>query len=489
MHYQKLVSGIIIGVSCLFFAGCAVNPVTGKKQVAFMSEAQEKQTGAESDPGVVAEFGLYADSAVQQYIRAKGNEMAKISHRPNLNWTFRVLDSDVVNAFAVPGGYVYFTRGILTHMNNEAQFAGVLGHEIGHVTARHSVSQQSKGLLTQLGVFAAILANKNVAQFAEQLTQGAQLLMLKYSRDHETESDDLGVEYSSKVGYDAKEMAKFFLTLQRLQSQSSHSTLPEFMSTHPDPGNRYEEVTKDAIKYQQAAPGTSFKINKKEYYKIIENMVYGEDPRQGFLRDNVFYHPELKFQFSTPTGWQYQNSPSRVQFGSKEGDAALIMTLAKGANVQEAANNFLQQNQITSLESRPTTINGLPAFVLVGQQLKANQQTGQQEIAIKLLATFIQYNNLVYELVGVSAPQSFSNYSGTFQNIGNSFNRVTNQDIINIKPERISLVTIAKPTSFQQLLNTQGIAATRHAEFALVNGVELNATLQTGDIIKLVKRR
>ncbi len=489
MKYQKIVSGIALATSCVVMAGCAVNPVTGKKQVAFMSEAQEKQMGAESDPGVVAEFGLYADSAVQQYIRNRGNEMAKISHRPNLNWTFRVLDSDVVNAFAVPGGYVYFTRGILTHMNNEAQFAGVLGHEIGHVTARHSVSQQSKGLLTQLGVFAAILANKNVAQFAEQLTQGAQLLMLKYSRDHETESDGLGVDYSSKVGYDAKEMAKFFLTLQRLQNQSSHSTLPEFQSTHPDPGNRYEEVTKDAIAYQQATPGTSFKINKKEFYKIIENMVYGEDPRQGFLKDNVFYHPELKFQFSTPTGWQYQNSPSRVQFESKEGDAALIMTLAKGANAQEAANNFVQQNQITALESRATTVNGLPAFVLVGQQAQANQQTGQQEVAIKILATFIQYNNLVYELVGVSAPQSFNNYAGMFQSIGNSFNRVTNPDIINIKPERISLVTVAKPTTLQQLLTAQGIPNTRHAEFALVNGMELTASLQTGDIIKLVKRK
>ncbi|HZF63066.1 MAG TPA: M48 family metalloprotease, partial [Chitinophagaceae bacterium] len=211
---------VFLTASIVLFTDCATNPVTGKRQVVLMSEEQEIAMGREADPQIVAQFGLYEDKALQDFITQKGKAMAAISHRPNLNYEFKIVDSDVLNAFAVPGGYVYFTRGIMAHFNNEAEFAGVLGHEIGHITARHTVSQQSRAVLGQIGLIGAMIIRPELAQLGEAASQGLGLLFLKYGRDAERESDRLGVEYSSKINYDAQEMADFFTTLERKGEES-----------------------------------------------------------------------------------------------------------------------------------------------------------------------------------------------------------------------------------------------------------------------------
>src|SRR5688500_13331271 len=193
-------------ISCLtslfLFNSCATNPVSGKRQVVLMSEEQEIAMGKEADPQIVAQFGLYEDKALQDFITQKGKQMAAISHRPNLAYEFKIVDSDVLNAFAVPGGYVYFTRGIMAHFNNEAEFAGVLGHEIGHIAARHSAKQYSKAMLAQIGLVAGAALSPQFARFADIAQQGVGLLFLKFGRDAESQSDKLGVEYSTKIGYD-----------------------------------------------------------------------------------------------------------------------------------------------------------------------------------------------------------------------------------------------------------------------------------------------
>jgi predicted Zn-dependent protease len=215
---RSLIMGFLLaGLSC------ARNPVTGKRELALMSEQQELAIGQESHPQVVATMGLYEDAKLSAFINEKGKAMAAISHRPNLPYQFYIVDSPVVNAFAVPGGYVYFTRGILAHFNNEAEFAGVLGHEIGHITAKHSVRQQNTQLLSTLGAIAGAIA---VPQLGETFMQGAQLLTLRYSREHESESDGLGVQYSSKIGYNAVEMAKFFGTMPGSRSRPFSAPTP-----------------------------------------------------------------------------------------------------------------------------------------------------------------------------------------------------------------------------------------------------------------------
>ncbi|WP_317128474.1 M48 family metalloprotease [Hymenobacter radiodurans] len=316
----------------LLLAACTTNPVTGKKQVSLMSESQEVALGQQSDPQVLAQFGLVDNPALQRFIQDKGQKMAAVSHRPELKYEFKIVDSPVINAFAVPGGYVYFTRGIMAHFNNEAQFAGVLGHEIGHITARHSAQQQTKATFGQLLLIGGMIASPQLAQYGEQAMQGLQVLFLKFGRDDERESDRLGVEYSTKIGYDAKQMADFFLTLQREQDKASAAAgaepIPDFLSSHPNPEDRYNTVKQLAAETQQQVGTTNLAVGRDSYLRMIEGLVYGEDPKQGFVENNTFYHPELKFQFSVPTGWKHQNSPQQFQMAAPDGKALMVLTLA-----------------------------------------------------------------------------------------------------------------------------------------------------------------
>jgi predicted Zn-dependent protease len=485
---MKLLILTVVTPVLLMLAGCARNPVTGKKQVALMSEKQEIAMGQEADPQIVAEFGLYPDSSIQRFINDKGNQMAAISHRPNIKWTFRVLDSDVINAFAVPGGYVYFTRGILAHLNNEAQFSGVLGHEIGHVTARHSVSQQTKQILSQVGLIAVIVAKPELARFAETASQGLQLLYLKNSRDAERESDKLGVEYSSHIGYDAREMAKFFQTLEReMNKATGGQRLPDFLSTHPNPGDRYVTVTKLATEWQKANNKTDMTINRDSYLQRLQGIVYGEDPRQGYRENNVFYHPELKFQFNTPTGWQYQNSPSRVALVQPDGKAIMMLSLGKGATPRDAAQAFVQGAKLQVSDARDITVNGLPAFVVNGVQVQQDQ-SGRAVPAVQAVIYFIQYNNLIYQLLGASSPVDFNQYAQGFNTHCQSFRQLTDALKINVKPERITIVRNDKAQTLQQLLQVKNIPSVRYEEMAILNGMNLNDALQSGTLIKLPAR-
>ena len=475
-------------VSCLMacvlsFQNCARNPVTGKSQVVLMSEKQEIAMGQEADPQIVAQFGLYQDKALQDFIMQKGKQLAAISHRPNLDYQFKIVDSDVLNAFAIPGGYVYFTRGIMAHFNNEAQFAGVLGHETGHITARHSVAQQRNALLGQLGIIAGVVINPNLAQFAETASQGLGLLFLKFGRDAERQADELGVEYSSKIGYDAKEMADFFITLERKGAESGAAELPEFLSTHPNPGDRNVTVTKLAAEWKQKLNLTNPIVNRNIYLQRIEGLVYGEDPRQGYIENNVFYHPELRFQFPTPQGWKYQNTPQRVQFAPKDGKALLMMMGAQGNNLQEAANAVLQQNNLQVLDSKQLTVNGLPAIAMVADP---KPQQGQQPQPIRVLSYLIQYGNTIYLFLGVSATTDFNQFTPFFTNTMEGFRQVTDQSKLNKKPERIHIKTVAGNTTLEQALRSFSVPANRFEELAIVNGMKLTDRVTAGTMIKII---
>src|SRR5688572_18110287 len=251
---------------------CAKNPVTGKRDLMLMSESQEVAMGKESDPDIIKFFGLYDDKNLQKFIEGKGQEKVAVSHRKNLKYEFKIVDSPVVNAFAVPGGYVYFTRGIMAHFNNEAEFAGVLGHEIGHITARHSAKQYSNAMLANIGLVAGVLISPEFAQFADVAQQGVGLLFLKFGRDAERQSDELGVEYSTKINYDAQQMADFFGTLQQLQKQSGGEDVPDFLSTHPNPGDRQKTVTKLAADWRKKVGAADLKVSRDSYLKMIDGI-------------------------------------------------------------------------------------------------------------------------------------------------------------------------------------------------------------------------
>ena len=471
-------------VSSIFLENCARNPVTGKKQLVLMSEEQEIAMGKEADPQVVAQFGLYPDSSLQQYIRRKGQEIAAVSHRPNLKYEYKILDSDVLNAFATPGGYVYFTRGIMAYFNDEAQFEGVLGHETGHIAARHSVAQQRNQMLGQIGIIAGVVIEPRLAQYAQTAGQGLQLLMLKYSRDYERQADELGVEYSTKLGYDATHMAEFFHTLERQSEGSQAEQIPEFLSTHPDPGNRYKKVQQLAAEWKQKLKVPATTVNRNSYLQKIEGIVYGADPRQGYLENGVFYHPELKFEFPVPTGWNYQNTPEKVQLAPKDGKAVFMLMGASGTDLEAAANTMLQQNNLQAVQSGQENVNGLPALVVVADSTPTTDQ--QQQSPIRTLSYFIKYNNMIYLLLGVSLQSDFNAYAPYFTRSSQGFRAITDMRKLNKKAERIRIKTVSANTTLEQALRKYAVPANRLNELAILNGMALTDAVSAGTMIKII---
>ena len=461
------------------FTNCSRNPVTGKKQVVLMSTEQELAMGKEADPQIIQQYGLYEDSSLQQYFRQKGNEMVAISHRSNIQYGFRIINSEVLNAFAVPGGYVYFTRGIMAYFNNEAEFAGVLGHEIGHIAARHSVAQQRNQTLGQIGIIAGMVLSPTLAQFGEAASQGLGLLMLKNGRDDERQADELGVEYSAKIGYDPQHMANFFRTLERQGEGSGQEELPTFLSTHPSPGERLTTVGKLATEWKQKLNLTNPKVNRDNYLRKIEGLIIGEDPKEGFLENGVFYHPPLKFQFSTPTNWAYQNSPTQVQFASKDGKAMMLFTLAPAKTLDEAASAVLTQFKLTQVEARRINVNGFNALAMVADQV-------QQQGTIRTLSYLIQQGETIYLMLGVTALADFNTYGNLFTNSMESFKTLTDPSKLNKKPARIRIKSVGTSGTLDQALRAYGVTGNKLEQHALLNGMMLADRVNAGTLIKII---
>ena len=473
-----------LGLIALLFilVSCAKNPVTGKRDFMLLSESQEIAMGQQSDPDIIGFFGLYEDPKLQKFIEEKGQEMAAISHRKNLKYEFKIVDSPVVNAFAVPGGYVYFTRGIMAHFNNEAEFAGVLGHEIGHITARHSAKQYSNAMLAQIGLVAGMVLSPEFAQFADLAQNGIGLLFLKFGRDAESQSDKLGVEYSTKINYDAREMAGFFQTLDRLSAQSGGEEVPTFLSTHPDPADREAKVAKLAEDWRRKTKASSLEVNRDSYLKMIDGIVYGEDPKQGFVEQGVFYHPVLKFQFPLPQSWTFQNTPQQVQMASTDGKAMMILTLAPGESLESAAQTILKNYQLTLLESEKTTVNNLQTIAMV-----ADQVNEQQQQSLRTLIYVIRHGEHIYAMIGASVPEPFNNCVTTLRGSMTRFNTLSDPEKINKKPERVRVKTVQRSSLLGEALKAHGVSDKRIGELATLNGMELSDRVEKEKLIKVIE--
>ncbi|MFN4146560.1 MAG: M48 family metalloprotease [Runella sp.] len=479
--------GLLAGF--LMLQSCSRNPVTGKREIVFMNTEQEIAMGREAHPSIVASMGLYHDPKLQSFINEKGMAMAKISHRPELPYQFHIIDSPVVNAFAVPGGYIYFTRGILAHFNNEAEFAGVLGHEIGHVTARHSARQQASQTLSTLGLIVGMVASPQLAQFGEAAMQGLQLLMLSYSRAHESESDKIGVDYSSRIGYDAQQMANFFGTIKRISDNAGQS-IPNILSTHPDPGDRFNNVSQMARAFQAQNPG-NYAINRESYLQLIDGLLYGEDPKQGFVENNMFYHPDLRFQFPVPVSWRTQNSPAQFVMQDPNGKAGVILMLAPSRSLDSAAALTARQYNLRVMESRRINVNGNQAIVMISQQQPQQQQgqPQQQQTAAnttQLASWFISYNGLVYAFHGVTTADVFNNYFLTFRNVAENFRTLNDPDKLNRKPERIFVRAAPRSGTFRDVMLAMGMPANRIEELGVVNSLKAESPVERGYLLKII---
>ena len=480
----------LAAAAVLVLAGCGttnVNYVTGESQRGAYSWAQQVQLGAEADQQIMAQYGTVDDPELVAYVERLGQTVLSTSawgqpETPaevrNTRFYFRVLDTPVINAFALPGGYTYYTRGLLSHLDNEAQLAVVIGHEIGHVLAQHSSEQAARAQLSQLGVVGAAIIGGVVGggQVAEGILNyggtGAQLLSLKYGRDAEREADLAGVAYSEFADYDASEAAAFFRSLSRIQQQAG-GALPSFLSTHPDPAEREQSIPQLAAQYE----GT--RIEQQAFMQQIAGIVMGDNPREGFVENGVFYHPDLAFRFDIPNGWQTQNSRQAVTIGESNGAAALQLTLAQGGSAAAAAQAFAQQQGVQISGSQNVSINGNSAVAFEGQ-------AAQQQGTIAFRGAFIEYGGNVYQLLGLTSSTNYRSYVDAFNRTIGSFRTLTDAQYLSRQPVRLEVVRVDRTAPFQSFLagrpDVPGIDANG---LAILNQVELNQTVQAGTYLKL----
>jgi predicted Zn-dependent protease len=457
--------------------GCARNPVTGQLQLALIGEAQEVELGRQVAAQAVASMGLVPDSALQRYVQTLGTTLAATSERPNLPWTFGVVDDPTPNAFAAPGGFIYLTRGMLAVMDSEAELVTVLGHEIGHVTARHSVTALSRAQIAQLGLGLGGAIFPQLEALGSVAGAGMQLLFLQYGRDAERQADELGFRYTLEHGFDPSQMASVFATLGRLGEGAQRSATPSWLQSHPLPAERVVAAQQRFAALQP--PPENLRVAREAYLQRLDGLVHGVNPRNGFFRDGRFLHPDLRFQMAFPTGWQTQNMAQAVIAGSPRNDAAMQLTLAQDATPDAAAQRFFNQQGIRAGSPRRQNVNGLPATIVPFQ---AQTQQG----TLQGLAAFLQHEGRVYQVIGFSPVQAYAGYDRVFTRTILSMAPLADPAILAIQPNRLRMVRVPTNMTLAQF-NTRFPSAVTMAELAILNQVEgPESVLPGGSLAKQV---
>lgn len=422
--------------------GCSTNPATGQNQLSFYGAESEIKMGQQADESIIRSLGLHPDEELQNYVSELGLRLAASSERPDLPWTFRVVDSPIVNAFALPGGYIYITRGMLLHLNSEAQLAAVLGHEIGHVTGRHSVEQMSRAQLAQAGMIVAAIASEDVRRYGAYAQQGLGLLFLKFGRDDETEADHLGLRYMTRQGYNPWEMESVFQTLDHTSARSELNPIPDWISTHPSPEDRMEEIN-NAIGSLPSHARQGL-VARSELLDHIDGMIYGDDPREGYFVGRDFYHPEMAFLMSFPPGWSTVNEKSRALAVSPDGNGVVMLSSGKGATAEEAESAFFAEKGV---RREGLWVNGFHRFT-------AGPVSG--------VVGFIDHEGHVLEVVGFGRDGGFSRYRSSIEAAITSLRPLDDPYYLDVEPARIELVSIPTPMSF------------RDFDKAYPNGIEID---------------
>ena len=467
---SKLAAALLVAA-----AACAVNPATGRREISLVSESQEIQMGRDADPQVTAALGLVDDPQLQAYVSALGMRLAAVSERPNLPWSFKVVDDPTVNAFALPGGFIYVTRGILVNFDSEAELASVLGHEIGHVTARHSASQISRQQLQQLGLGVGMIFSETVREYGSLAAAGLQLMNLSFSRGDETQSDELGLRYISRVGYDPEAMIGVFEMLAEV-SGGGEGRIPEWQATHPYPENREANIRQEIANEQYPFGG---EIRRDAYLDRIDGLVYGEDPRQGFFRGARFLHPDLAFELTFPAGWSTVNQRTLVAAVAPGETAVVVLEVVPESQAPEVElREFLSQEGITG--------GAVRAESAVGVELaRATFDATTADAALSGEIAFARRGDVVYRILGYANRADWRTHSAAVASAISSFRRLDDPAALAVQPWRIDIVTLPSAMSLTSYLQ-RNPGPVDGDVLARLNRVDPGAVLSAGTRIKRV---
>lgn len=461
----------------LLVGGCATNPATGRRQLSLVSEGQEIALGKQNDQQITGALGLYDDPALQSYVHGLGLALAKTSERPSLPWTFRVVDDPVVNAFALPGGYIYVTRGILAHLGSEAELAGVVGHEIGHVTGRHGVDQMSKAQLANLGLGIGMILKPELKTIGDVASTGLGLLFLKYGRDDEREADHLGLRYMERAHYDPRPMTEVFTLLERVSlAAGGGGRVPDWLSTHPDPVDRRERVAAEIATHGSDFPGT--KVERDSYLRRLDGLVFGEDPREGFFDGALFHHPGMRFRLRFPDGFVVSNRKDAVSGMSAAKDAMVRLSLAAAASAEAAARALLAEPGVAG-RSRRERVNGFSAVAVEFETQDAQSNVLRGEVV------FVDYDGKVFELLGIAPTDRWRSYERVISASLRSFDEERDRDVLAVQPMRLKIVEVGRDTPAVRFAASYSGPVPVETLY-LINGVDENATLRRGTLWKRV---
>lgn len=479
--------------ACLLLAlamatgACATNPVSGKRQVSLMSEAEEMAIGQQQDAEIRREMGVYDDPALQRYVSDIGTEIARRSHRPTLPWTFTIVDSPAINAFALPGGYVYITRGILAYLDDESELAGVLGHEIGHVTARHAAQAYTRQAEANFGLAMLGIFVPGAQPFTGLGSGAASVLFLRNGREAEVEADRLGVEYGSGAGYDPQGVPRFLNTLARVDALSARG-VPNWLSTHPASDARVERAAPVAAKFASA---DASRINRDEYLERINNLVVGDSPKDGIVRGSEFVHPLLRIGVTFPEGWEITNASEAVM--AQEPGAKHFMVLQQASSfgqpgsrtagarsIADTAVEMMRKAGYTAVDGSLQRINGNEAYVGV------YRGTAKDVGKVTMRAAHIAVGRQIYVVAGFAPDDDFALADREIGPAVQSFRQLTPQEASKIRPNRLQFYTVKAGDSWQSIAARHGRNFVNAATLAIMNDHEVFEQPSAGTRIKIV---
>ena len=469
-------------------AGCTTpNPATGGSDFTpLMSPDKERQVGASEHPKILQEFGgVYDDPKVGAWIASLGGRLVAASELPKERFTFTVLDTDTVNAFALPGGYVYITRGLLALTNTEAEVAGVLAHEIGHVTARHTANRMNTAVLANLGVAAlGVLTGSNAAAQLGQVVGSG--LVAQYSQSQEFEADELGIGYMSRIGYDPMAQAEMLASLGRahalerqLAGASGEDTLGGLFASHPSTDERVARAAAEARRKRAAHAGLTY--GRETYLDRVDGLVYGDSPEQGFVRGRTFSHPKLRFTFTAPSGFELVNRPSDVVGQDKDG-GAFVFDQAPKPKARDPLDylrgEWAPRARLGGVER--IEVNGMP-----GATARTRAQTNRGAREVRLVAISLA-SGTIYRFLFLMPPARLKDLTDDFQRTTYSFRRLAEAEAAGLRPYRLRIFQAGRRDSAESMARFMVLKDHPVERFRLLNGLPAGSELRPGDKVKVV---
>jgi predicted Zn-dependent protease len=464
--------GVLLGCTLVVGPACSRNPATGRLQFGLMNEAEEIRVGRQTDADVLAKIGRYEEQPeIEAMVRRIGQEIAKVSERPNLPWTFAVLDDPAVNAFALPGGYVYVTRGLLGHLRSEAELAAVLGHETGHVTARHSAVQirKQRTAANTVGLFRVI--DPNLRHVGGIAAGTAGLVLLKHSRDDENEADALGLRYMQRTGYDPVATLAVFDVLAGIGNGSGR--VPTWMSTHPQPEARRARIARFLGPAASSAPAPD-----PGYLATIDGIVYGKDPRQGFLLGSTYVHPRLAFAVDAPAQWKTHSDGGGLVAVSPEETGIFVLAPAEHETAEEALESFFDDGSIARGESWQGEVGGVP-------MRSSSFAFGEAPHRIAGLLAYVDLRGRVLTMIAIAPESDWSDLVPAIGPAFSSFRILTDPSLLQVEPMRIRMLELPEATTLEQLQEKHP-SVVPMKRLARLNRASASDELPAGHVVKRI---